>query len=81
MRLIRMLRDGLKEWDGVTRYCQDNLKDHIGVLRFNIDGMEALDTDTLLDGDYTIHLMVAFTCHQPTSRLTLPKSLDAVSCS
>ena len=54
MRLTRMFRDGLKELDGVTLYCQDDLNDHIGILSFNIDGMEALDAGTLLDGEYNI---------------------------
>ncbi len=62
MRLIRMLRDGLKELDGVTLYCQDDLNDHIGVLSFNIDGMEALDTGTLLDGEYNIACRTGLHC-------------------
>ncbi len=54
MHLTKMLRDGLKEIEGVTLYCQDDLSDHISVLMFNIDGLEALHTATMLDVDYNI---------------------------
>jgi cysteine desulfurase family protein len=62
MRLTRMLRDGLRELDGVSLYCQDDLSDHIGVISFNIDGMEALDTGTLLDGEYNIACRTGLHC-------------------
>ncbi len=54
MKLTAMLRDGLKNVDGVTLYCQDDLIDHISIFLFNIDGLEALNTATILDGDYNI---------------------------
>jgi cysteine desulfurase family protein len=62
MRLTCMLRDGLRELDGVSLYCQDDLADHIGVISFNIDGMEALDTGTLLDGEYNIACRTGLHC-------------------
>jgi len=62
MKLTVMLRDGLRELDGVSIYCQDDLADHIGVLSFNIDGMEALNTGTLLDGDYDIASRTGLHC-------------------
>ena len=62
MRLTQKLRDGLKEIDGVTLYCQDDLTDHIGVLLFNVDGMEALNTGTLLDVDYNIASRTGLHC-------------------
>ena len=62
MKLTRMLRDSLSELDGVSLYCQDNLVDHIGVISFNIDGMEALNTGTLLDGDYNIACRTGLHC-------------------
>jgi cysteine desulfurase family protein len=62
MKLTRMLRDGLKKLDGVSLYCQDDLDDHIGVLSFNIDGMEALNTGTLLDGEYDIACRTGLHC-------------------
>lgn len=54
MKLTAMLRDGLKDIEGVTLYCQDDLKDHISIFLFNIDGLEALNTATILDVDYNI---------------------------
>lgn len=54
MKLTAMLRDGLKDIEEVTLYCQDDLKDHISIFIFNIDGLEALNTATILDVDYNI---------------------------
>jgi cysteine desulfurase family protein len=62
MKLTTMLRDGLKEIDGVTLYCQDDLTDHISVLLFNVDGMEALDTGTILDVDHNIACRTGLHC-------------------
>lgn len=62
MELTRMLRDGLKEIDGVLLYGQDDLADHIAVLSFNIAGMEALNTGTLLDGEYDIACRTGLHC-------------------
>ena len=62
MKLTRMLRDGLGELDGVSQYCQEDLSEHIGVLSFNIDGMEALNTGTLLDGEYNIACRTGLHC-------------------
>ena len=62
MKLTRMLRDGLGSLDGVSLYRQDDLSDHIGVLSFNIDGMEALNTGTLLDGEYNVACRTGLHC-------------------
>jgi len=62
MKLARMLRDGLGELAGVSLYCQEDLADHIAVVSFNIDGMEALDTGTLLDGEYNIACRTGLHC-------------------
>ena len=62
MKLVCMLRDGLKALDGVTLHCQDDLTDHISGLSFNIDGMEALDTGTFLDGEYDIACRTGLHC-------------------
>ncbi len=62
MKLARMVRDGLMALDGVTLHCQEDLTDHISVLSFNIDGMEALDTGTLLDGEYDIACRTGLHC-------------------
>jgi selenocysteine lyase/cysteine desulfurase len=62
MRLTTMLRDGLREVHGVTLYCQDDLTDHIAVLLFNVDGLEAMDTGTMLDVDYGIAARTGLHC-------------------
>jgi cysteine desulfurase family protein len=62
MKLTRMLRDGLKKIDGVLLYNQDNLTGHIAVLSFNIQGMAALNTGTLLDGEYNIACRTGLHC-------------------
>jgi len=62
MRLTILLRDGLKEIDGVTLYCQEDLTDHISVFLFNIDGLEAADTGTILDVDYNIACRTGLHC-------------------
>jgi cysteine desulfurase family protein len=62
MRLTTLLRDGLKEIEGVTLYCQEDLTDHISVFLFNIDGLEAADTGTILDVDYNIACRTGLHC-------------------
>jgi selenocysteine lyase/cysteine desulfurase len=62
MRLAKIARDGLMALDGVTLHCQDDLTDHISVLSFNIDGMEALDVGTMLDGEYDIACRTGLHC-------------------
>jgi cysteine desulfurase/selenocysteine lyase len=54
MKLTARLRDGLKNVEGVTLYVQDDLTDHISILLFNVDGLEASDTATMLDVDHNI---------------------------
>jgi cysteine desulfurase family protein len=54
LKLTARLRDGLKDWDGVSLYCQDDLTDHIAVFAFNVNGLEAVNTSTMLDVDYNI---------------------------
>ena len=62
MKLTTMLRDGLKDVEGVTLYCQDDLTDHIGIFLFNVDGREAADTGTILDGEYHIACRTGLHC-------------------
>jgi cysteine desulfurase family protein len=62
MQLLSTLRDGLREIDGVTLYCQDKLANHIGLLTFNVDGLEAQDTGTMLDVDYNIASRTGLHC-------------------
>lgn len=62
MMLLQKLRDGLKEIEGVTLYCQDSLENHIAVLLFNVNGLEATETATLLDVDYNIACRAGLQC-------------------
>jgi len=54
MRLTTLLRDGLKDTEGVTLYCQEDLTNHISIFPFNVDGLEAMNTSTMLDVDHNI---------------------------
>jgi cysteine desulfurase family protein len=62
MELTRQLVDGLKSIDGVTLYCQDDLIDHISVVCFNVDGLEALHVGTMLDVDHNIASRTGLHC-------------------
>jgi cysteine desulfurase family protein len=62
MKLTKKLRDGLKDVDGITLYCQDDLTDHISILLSNVDGFEALNTGTILDVDYNIACRTGLHC-------------------
>jgi len=62
MKLTTMLRDGLRDIEGVTMYCQDDLTSHISILPFNVDGLEALNTGTILDVDYNIATRTGLHC-------------------
>jgi len=61
-KLTTKLRDGLQKIDGVTLYCQENLNNHISILPFNVDRLEALNTGTLLDVDYNIACRTGLHC-------------------
>jgi len=61
-KLTTRLRDGLQKIDGVTLYCQDDLNNHISILLFNIDGLEAMNTGTLLDVDHNIACRTGLHC-------------------
>jgi selenocysteine lyase/cysteine desulfurase len=62
MALTTMLRDGLRAIDGVRMYCQDDLRNHISVLLCNVDGFEAGDVGTLLDGNHNIAVRTGLHC-------------------
>lgn len=62
MKLTRMLRDGLAEIPGVILYCQDNLEDHIAVLSFNIEGVDAANVGTMIDVDHDIACRTGLHC-------------------
>jgi len=62
MKLTRMLVDGMKEIEGVSLYCQDDLTDHISVMAFNVNGLEAQDVGIMLDVDYNIACRTGLHC-------------------
>lgn len=62
MALWRRLRDGLREIEGVILYCQETDENRISVLSFNIEGLEAGDTGTMLDVDYNIACRTGLHC-------------------
>ena len=64
MKLWRRLRDGLREIDGVILYCADDVpgKERISVLSFNVEGLEAADTGTMLDVDHNIACRTGLHC-------------------
>jgi cysteine desulfurase family protein len=62
MTLMTRLRDGLRAIEGVTLYCQDDLANHIAVLLFNVNGLEAGDTGTMLDVDHNIACRTGLHC-------------------
>ena len=62
MTLITKLRDGLRNIDGVTLYCQDDLAGHISVFLFNVDGLDAADTGVMLDVNHEIACRTGLHC-------------------
>jgi len=62
MRLATLLRDGLKAIPNVHLYCLDSLENHIAVLAFNIEGMDAADVGTMLDVDFGIACRTGLHC-------------------
>ncbi len=62
MRLTAMLREGLRNIDRIILYCQEDLNHHLPVLSFNIDGLEASDSGTMLDVDYNIACRTGLHC-------------------
>ena len=62
MTLTQMLRDGLDAIPGVNLYCQEDLADHIAVLAFNVDGLDAADVGTMIDVDHDIACRTGLHC-------------------
>ncbi|MFZ1613144.1 MAG: aminotransferase class V-fold PLP-dependent enzyme [Holophaga sp.] len=63
MALWTRLRDGLREIEGVTLYCaEDTGKPRISVLSFNVVGLEAMETGTMLDVDHNIACRTGLHC-------------------
>jgi cysteine desulfurase/selenocysteine lyase len=62
MSLTRRLRDGLREIEGVTLYCQEDLEGHISVLAFNVDSLDSPNVSTMLDVDHNIACRAGLHC-------------------
>lgn len=62
MALASQSREGLEQIDGVRLHCQDSLTDHLSVMRFNVDGLEAGETGTMLDVDHGIACRTGLHC-------------------
>ncbi len=62
MRLATLLRDGVKDVEGVTTYCQDDLTNHVAAFAFNIAGFEAEATGPLFDVDHDIACRTGLHC-------------------
>ncbi len=62
MALAVRLREGLVQLEGVSLYCQNSLANHVSVMSFNIDGLEASESGTMLDVDYGIACRTGLHC-------------------
>ncbi|MBN1318687.1 MAG: aminotransferase class V-fold PLP-dependent enzyme, partial [Anaerolineales bacterium] len=62
MKLTEMLRDGLSAIPGVKLYCQDDLTNHIAVIPFNIEGVDAEDVGMMIDVDHDIACRTGLHC-------------------
>jgi cysteine desulfurase/selenocysteine lyase len=62
MDLWTTLRDGLADTENVTLHCAAAAEDHISVLSFNVDGVEAGDVGTMLDVDHNIACRTGLHC-------------------
>lgn len=62
MKLLQMLRDVLSDIPGVTLYCQDDLTNHIAVIAFTVDGMDAAEVGMMIDVDHNIACRTGLHC-------------------
>lgn len=62
MGLARRLKAGVEENENVTLYCADMERDHLPVFVFNVDGMNASQTGTMLDVDYNVITRTGLHC-------------------
>jgi selenocysteine lyase/cysteine desulfurase len=52
----------LLQIEGVRLYCQDSLANHLSVMSFNVEGLEAGETGTMLDVDHSIACRTGLHC-------------------
>ena len=62
MKLWEKLRNGLREIEKVTTYCDLSTENHNAVLSFNVEGWDAGNVGTMLDVDYNIACRTGLQC-------------------
>jgi selenocysteine lyase/cysteine desulfurase len=62
MVLARKLVDALKDIDGVTVYCCDDMDNHLSTITINVEGLEAGDVGIMLDVDFNIAVRTGLHC-------------------
>jgi len=62
MELTRMLRDQIANLPGTILYCQEDLNDHIAVLSFNLEGVEASDIGEMLNLEHHLACRTGLHC-------------------
>lgn len=62
MELTHQFVHGLNKINNIITYCTDDLNNHIGVVSFNIKGLESVNTGTILDGEYNIACRAGLQC-------------------
>jgi cysteine desulfurase/selenocysteine lyase len=62
MGLARRLVEGLSDIEGVSLYCADLEREHLPVISFNVEGLEAADVGTMLDVDHNIACRTGLHC-------------------
>ena len=62
MKLARRLKAGLEKIEHVHFYCADLEHDHLPVISFNIDGMDAGQVGTILDVDHNVICRTGLQC-------------------
>ena len=62
MTHARRLADGLRGIEGVTLYCADMERDHLPVLAFNVEGLNAEITGQLLDVEHDVITRTGLHC-------------------
>lgn len=62
MKLARGLVEGMSEIPGVVLYCADLDRDHLPVLAFNVEGVDASLVGTVLDVDHDVITRTGLHC-------------------
>ena len=62
MGLLKILRDGLSDLDGVRLLCADDLSMHVGLLTAALSGISSQDAGTILDADFGIAVRAGLHC-------------------